>query len=347
MRTVAIAGLIGIAACIEVAGLDFSRLPLPIRGVDVESLAPRLLKQAQDFAGQQWTTISDFTCAAYGTDPADIIDQNNLNLNPKDAWNQATDFVDRAQQHLQLLVDGAGRAAPEVAEQFGAHTDNIWDHVTEFGDDTLQRAQTIIDQARRNIPGVDEELRQIEDTVVSISSFAVVMKEGLKSAAERSNENPEEVATALEDLLENLIKQFKAEFPPPDQAQGHDERKERVGKFLDRVMSVMMGFCVEHGMEEKATREILEKIRLQIEFLVVTIGDLGEQHPFLAKVVVTAIVAFTAEKLLFKSILRLFGFGNKGVGRGTLAAWIQSKSYGGHVPKGGLFSRLQRSGMIR
>ena len=48
---------------------------------------------------------------------------------------------------------------------------------------------------------------------------------------------------------------------------------------------------------------------------------------------------------IFRGILRLLGFGLRGPVKGSAAAWLQSRLWGGAVARGSWFAMLQKAGM--
>jgi len=149
----------------------------------------------------------------------------------------------------------------------------------------------------------------------------------------------------LESRLSMIPKLLKEEFPEPSKAPSHEDRV----KFFDRVFEIASAEVVtvlgKFGMEKDEVIEKLNRIEPPLKKVIVTIGDIIEQHPILLEVLVISTTILTVEIVFMRPLLSLLGFSPVGPVSGSLAAWAQSRLFGGTVPAGSWFSYLQRAAM--
>ncbi|KAH9931418.1 uncharacterized protein B0H18DRAFT_989175 [Fomitopsis serialis] len=83
-----------------------------------------------------------------------------------------------------------------------------------------------------------------------------------------------------------------------------------------------------------------------VEEVIVAIGDLAEQHPYLLEtLLVSGVMLIIPESWFLRPLLRLFGMSPEGPVQGSVVAWAQRTFFGGTIPKGSWFSYLQRAAM--
>lgn len=78
----------------------------------------------------------------------------------------------------------------------------------------------------------------------------------------------------LEKLLGDLFEKLKNEFPPPDHAPGHAERKESIERALTQLEETLVSFLQRRGLSEEVIRAHLDKIIPLLEKVMITIGKL-------------------------------------------------------------------------
>ncbi|PCH36329.1 hypothetical protein WOLCODRAFT_166848 [Wolfiporia cocos MD-104 SS10] len=252
-----------------------------------------------------------------------------------------------AVQQVQTYLTPQSGAVETNDEDTNIDPDNFWRRATELGERAQRYAEHLANEAVKDIPEVANQFRNIKDTVASVITITSEFKDEMSSNAEVHQENLEDFSEGLSRILDELFERLKDEFPPPDHAPSHEERQEKVSIVFSRVEEAIVHFAGERGMSEERVREFMDRIRPHIEDLIVTIGDLVEQHPVLLE---TLLIAGTfmliPEGWFLRPLLRLFGFGPEGPIKGSVAAWSQRVFYGARVPTGSWFSHLQRAGMI-
>ncbi|KAH7888195.1 hypothetical protein F5I97DRAFT_1805203 [Phlebopus sp. FC_14] len=168
----------------------------------------------------------------------------------------------------------------------------------------------------------------------------------LRSTLEGHNISLHEVSENLGVVFATIMDDLMEAFPPTDEAPSHAERTAKVSYVLDEVQLAIVNLGVHHGVDEAVISDHSTVIRNHTQALVVTIGDLIEQHPMLFDMLVFSVFAMLIpEEWLLRPFLSLFGFGPAGPLKGSTAAGMQRLFWGAAVKEGSWFAFLQRAGM--
>ncbi|KAJ2928287.1 hypothetical protein H1R20_g8799, partial [Candolleomyces eurysporus] len=149
-------------------------------------------------------------------------------------------------------------------------------------------------------------------------------------------------------VAENLRKEFNK--PLPDEM---DERalyrNEMISKGLDALEIVFVDVCVKSGrMSEEDARQNFDPIKKATQDGLLIAGNIVDRHPELvATIIITAVCLMIPEYFILRPILSLFGFGPTGPIKGSLAAWMQRRFWGGAIASGSWFAFFQRAGMFK
>ncbi|KAG2137139.1 uncharacterized protein EDB93DRAFT_768553 [Suillus bovinus] len=154
--------------------------------------------------------------------------------------------------------------------------------------------------------------------------------------------NIESVLKYLKTTFSDLFEKLKKQFPPPHEAPGHEKRMATMDTILDCVEEYLLQIVGKLGVSSKELQGLTGPFKSGVKHVVVTIGDLIEQHPYLACALFTIVIGM----LFGKEILCIFGFGSLGPVKGGIAAWLQGCLFGPAVPAGSWFAILQHFAMI-
>ncbi|KAG1740368.1 hypothetical protein EDB19DRAFT_1908547 [Suillus lakei] len=151
----------------------------------------------------------------------------------------------------------------------------------------------------------------------------------------------------LENIFSALFKELKEQFPPPNEAPGHEKRIATVSTVLDRVEEWFLQVVGKFGVSGELLKSLTSSFKFGVKHVVVTIGDVCEQHPYLVALALLAIViSVLSSQGILLPILRIVGFGPLGPIKGGIAAWLQGWWFGPAVSKGSWFAMLQCLAMI-
>ncbi|KAF8213962.1 hypothetical protein K438DRAFT_1956064 [Mycena galopus ATCC 62051] len=237
-------------------------------------------------------------------------------------------------------------------EEVDLDPEHFWQRARELGDAARWYGGKLMDDAAARSQEVRDKIGELKDLMDAIVHGATGLHDLRTSTINKRSSDSikglvaEGLAGDLERALENVLEQLQIAFPAPEEALGHEKRREMVAKALDKAGAELKAVCAKHGMDEEVVAVHWETIRGAIEKLVVMLGDLVEQHPdLLSAVLFTGAVMLIPEYWVLRPVLSLFGFGPMGPGKGTAASWAQRVFYGAAVPKGSWFAFLQEAAM--
>ncbi|KAJ8592155.1 hypothetical protein M405DRAFT_813137 [Rhizopogon salebrosus TDB-379] len=246
---------------------------------------------------------------------------------------------------LKLLLDLSAIARRLFDFLRCAHPrESFWDKVTELGPKFQGHTDGLFRYATELYPS--EKITEFRASVRNITSTATTIYQDVHEAAGQRGIPLDSMKGELENIFYVMSEELKEQFPPPEAAPGHETRTVMISTVLDRIEGGFLPFAIKHGVNEETLKTHLSSFKLHAQFIVVTIGDLVEQHPELAMTLSVAAIAMLLPELwLLRLILRMFGFGAQGLIKGGVAAWLQGWLFGPAVPKGGWFATLQRLAM--
>lgn len=238
---------------------------------------------------------------------------------------------------------------------------DFWERAAQLGDLARKYAESHISQVQSTYP--HEGVGTIKDAISQMVSCAtgfkalIIKQTSLRTARDTSNSETvsddvssealvDDIVDKVDKILAELLEELSVAFPPPDHAAHHAEREIQVSKILGKAEDAITRICVEASLPEEEVREQLKLLHLHIVTVVVTIGDIAEQHPDLVEILlITAVFMIIPEGWILRPVARLFGIGPYGPVKGSTAAWAQRTFYGAEVKAGSWFAHLQRAGM--
>ncbi|CCM02530.1 uncharacterized protein FIBRA_04632 [Fibroporia radiculosa] len=246
---------------------------------------------------------------------------------PADLLERIINFGGQAQRYAERLIESTitENAAP-VASQ-------------------VRRVRNVLHDAISAAHALELDLRDTATGLLASSnSHSPVSDEAVVDKVH--TEGLQDLKNGLERELMKLFDELKAEFPPPDHAPSHEERAGNITAVLKRAEDVIVRFSVARGVDEAHLRAHLDGLLPHVAVILVTTGDLAEQHPILLEtLIISSTLLIVPESWFLRPVLGLFGFGPAGPVKGSAAAWAQRRFYGAVVTKGSWFAHLQRAGM--
>ncbi|KAG1763512.1 hypothetical protein EV702DRAFT_1157788 [Suillus placidus] len=192
-----------------------------------------------------------------------------------------------------------------------------------------------------------DRITELRKSVDSVASTATTLYQVVEEAAEQRGIPLYTVLRDLGNTFSDLFEELKEQFPPPDEAPSHEKRMTMISTVLDRVEECFLQVVGKLGMNKELLKSLTGSLKSGVKQVVVTIGDVSEQHPHLVWALAGIVINMLfAQGHLLLTILRIVGFGPLGPIKGGIAAWLQGWLFGPAVPKGGWFAMLQRLAMI-
>ncbi|KAF8436027.1 hypothetical protein L210DRAFT_2492856 [Boletus edulis BED1] len=188
----------------------------------------------------------------------------------------------------------------------------------------------------------------IRVTMNHIVNATTAFRDNIKAALDARHGPPvtfDTFSEELEGIFMAIVNDLE-QIPPPDKAPSHAERAKIVDKVLDDTEQALIKLATRFGIQEEIVTTYLDALKPHVHALIVTIGDINEQHPKLFPALAfSVVVLLIPESWILKPFLRMFGFGPYGPVKGSFAAWLQSRFWGAAVAPGSWFSWLQAAGM--
>ncbi|KAH8105257.1 hypothetical protein BXZ70DRAFT_920079 [Cristinia sonorae] len=218
----------------------------------------------------------------------------------------------------------------------------FWEELTRHSDAARTYALRVHQLAVQKFADVKDSLHQFDTyigaTVDATAQFRKALEDGV-GGVKRFEED-------LPGLLQVVMDGLEMEFPPPENAPGHEERRNMVRIVLSRTGEAVISMGAAHGIDEKILRDHVGFVSTQVEFLAVVTGDLAEQHPELVDVLAfTVATLLIPESWFLRPFLSMMGFAPSGPVKGSSAAWMQRRFFGAAVSQGSWFAHLQRASM--
>lgn len=261
---------------------------------------------------------------------------------------------------LDLLVIQQGTAAVgSLTEKLGslpasAHTlygglqfpnagKSCWNKVAGLGPNIQGCTNEFFQRAKEFYPS--DKISELRKSVDSVTTTATTLYQVVKEAAEKRSIPLHTISKDLGNTFCVLFEELKEQFPPPDEAPGHEQRMTMINTVLDRVEECFLQVVGKLGVGKEVLTSLTGSLKSGIKHVVVTIGDVSEQHPCLVWALSGIVISMLFAEGLLLTILRIVGFGPLGPMKGGIAAWLQGWLFGPAVPKGGWFAMLQRLAM--
>lgn len=221
---------------------------------------------------------------------------------------------------------------------------SCWDNAAGFAPNTKGCTDEFFQRAREFYPS--DKMAELRAAVDSVVGTATTLYQVIKEAAKQRGIP---LCTVLKDLgntFSVLFEELKEQFPPPDEAPGHEERMNMMNTVLDRVEECFLQVVGKLGVSNELLRSLTGSLKTGLKHVVVTIGDVSEQHPYLVWALSGIVISMLFAEGILLTILRVVGFGPLGPMKGGIAAWLQGWLFGPAVPKGSWFAMLQRFAMM-
>ncbi|KAG2137165.1 uncharacterized protein EDB93DRAFT_1167834 [Suillus bovinus] len=218
-----------------------------------------------------------------------------------------------------------------------------WEKVMGLGSKIQGNVDELFENAKKLYPA---KMSEFKKSVNSVASTATSLHQVVKGAAAQRDVPFDSVLEELRNTLHVVFEELKEQFPPPEEAPGHENRTLMINTVLDRVEESFLRVAIKYGASEEVLKNHTGSLMSGIRHILGIIGDLYEQHPQLAWTLLCIAIGSLLAPWFLLGTVRIIGFGALGPIKGSIAAWLQAWLFAGAVPAGSLFAMLQRLGMI-
>lgn len=166
-------------------------------------------------------------------------------------------------------------AVPSKLEDFIANCLPLpsWKKIVSSADAFLKVTDQGLNDVAREL-NLSDKIEDFRSTLHNIVSNAGEIR-GHMDVLIQTGLTANDISDELGAIFHNVLEHLKTNFPPPDQAPGHEERQRMMKMLLDRAEEGLLDLCRKHDMAEdkmNSVRESFDRMRLHIEKLVVITG---------------------------------------------------------------------------
>jgi hypothetical protein len=223
---------------------------------------------------------------------------------------------------------------------------DFWERAAKLGNIVYQYTDDLLHDAADSYAAAADKINDFKSSMNNVVSSTGDLRREFQAKALARGIDIDEISEMLSRELAVVVEELKAEFPSPDQAQNHEERVRIISHALEKVEVSVVRVGAAFGVSEDDARARFREVEFHLQTVLVTTGDLAEQHPVLLGTLLFAgAVLILPESPILRPILSVFGFGPSGPIKGTPATWAQRFFFGGKIPKGSWFSHLQSAAM--
>jgi translation elongation factor EF-4 len=116
------------------------------------------------------------------------------------------------------------------------------------------------------------EFKKYVCSVASVASAARSLYQVVEGATEQRGVPFHSVLEELQNAFRALIEELKEQFPPPEEAPGHEMRTLVINAVLDRMEGTFLRIAIEHGANEEDLKNHTSSLMSGVRYTVVTIS---------------------------------------------------------------------------
>jgi hypothetical protein len=147
---------------------------------------------------------------------------------------------------------------------------SCWNKVAGLGPNILGCTDEFFQRAREFYPS--DKISESRKSVDSVTSTAITLYQVIKEAAEQRGIPLYTVSKDLGNTFRVLFEELKEQFPPPDEASGHEQRMTVINTVLDRVEECFLQVVSKLGVSKELLTGLTGSLKSGIKHVVVTIG---------------------------------------------------------------------------
>lgn len=169
---------------------------------------------------------------------------------------------------MTTILNGAVEATLDVAPETPAE---FWERALSLGKFVQNYATSLVhDAAEKAEPEVALQIHHVYNTMQVIVSETEQLK---TSIANLRGVSFNDVQHGIENVLIDLLEELKEQFPAPDHAPSHAERRGNVSLVLEKAEARLNRLGVWYGIPEQQLRVHFDPILKHIGDVVITLGS--------------------------------------------------------------------------
>ncbi|KAH6913953.1 hypothetical protein BKA70DRAFT_1259961 [Coprinopsis sp. MPI-PUGE-AT-0042] len=223
--------------------------------------------------------------------------------------------------------------------------DELWETVLRQSAKAQAYANSVLKETGSTYRDVASKVDEFKSSMDGLIADSKEFRAQLESSNISFDDLSKELSQVLEGVSQSILDEFKEPLPE-NQDERYMHREEMITFALDKIEAAFEEVCVALGMEKVKAHAMFERIRPKLHHIISVTGNIIDRHPVLLETIIfTGVFLLIPEAWLLRPLFRVFGFGPGGPMKGSVAAWLQRRFWGGFVAESSWFAFLQRAGM--
>lgn len=151
------------------------------------------------------------------------------------------------------------------------HFPNFWELTTRLGDSVSHHTGALL-QDTTTYATVSKEISHFKELMTNVIISAGELRREIESKVSSHGITLQVFSEMLAHQLEIVAEELKAEFPPPDHAEHHEDRVKIISRALIKVEDVVVQVCATISVSEVDVRAHFRNITPHLRDALIIIG---------------------------------------------------------------------------
>jgi hypothetical protein len=153
---------------------------------------------------------------------------------------------------------------------------DFWQSALALGIRVRKYTEDLVNSAVASLH-VKEEVDKLKVTMRQLLSTIGTFRTEFEAVVNSRGHKMEDVSKDLSVLYAQILEQLATEFPAPDRAPSHQERRDMVTVVMKRLEDGTVSICERWGIQEESMRKLFSDIGPVVENLIVMTGTSSYQ----------------------------------------------------------------------
>ena len=148
---------------------------------------------------------------------------------------------------------------------------DFWQSALALGIRVRKYAEDLVNSAVESLH-VKEPVDQLKATMQQLVSTTEKFRTEIEAMVNSRGQKMEDISQDLAALYAEILESLSTEFPAPDRAPTHQERRDMVTLVIKRLENGTVSICERWGIQEESMRKLFSDVGPMVEKLIVTTG---------------------------------------------------------------------------
>lgn len=149
---------------------------------------------------------------------------------------------------------------------------DFWERAAKLGSLVQQYTSDILNDAATSYSTTAGQIDQFKQSMNQVISSTSNLRREIESKARARGITPHTVSEMLSKELAVVVEELKAEFPPPDHAEHHEDRVKIISRALIKVEDAVVRVSQAVGVSEPKARACFGDIEVHLRYALVVTG---------------------------------------------------------------------------